>query len=168
MSTQAIKVDTYQNLVGNRWTSSRNGATFEDENPARRGSSLARFQSSTPQDITLAIDVAAKAFRSWRSSSLAERQKLTGRFLELLERSCEELALIVARENGKTIPPQTVLIALVFKLDAAGKRDPESLWLPPAVNLGWYRSHPPAPSSASSSSTWHVTPGQAHVTTRQV
>ena len=44
-------VETYQNYVGNQWKSSRSGATFENENPANRGSVLGCFQSSTAEDV---------------------------------------------------------------------------------------------------------------------
>jgi acyl-CoA reductase-like NAD-dependent aldehyde dehydrogenase len=50
-----------------------------------------------------AIDAAAEAFRSWRRTSIADRQRYIAAFLNLLKDSREELARIVTLENGKTI-----------------------------------------------------------------
>ena len=69
----AQKVETFKNFVNGEWKASRNGATFENENPAVRGRNLALFQSSTPEDVLEAIDVADKAFRSWRRRSAGGR-----------------------------------------------------------------------------------------------
>jgi alpha-ketoglutaric semialdehyde dehydrogenase len=99
----AQKIETFKNLVNGEWKASRNGATFENENPAVRGSNLALFQSSTPEDVLEAIDVADKAFRSWRRTPLSERQQYIAEFLRLLKESREDLARIVTLENGKTI-----------------------------------------------------------------
>jgi aldehyde dehydrogenase (NAD+) len=97
------KVETFNNFVNGKWQASRNGATFENENPAFRGSNVASFQSSTPEDVREAIDVADAAFRSWRKTPLAERQQYIAEFLRLLKAEREELARIVTLENGKTI-----------------------------------------------------------------
>src|SRR5262247_3078076 len=97
------KVETFKNFVNGEWKASRNGATFENENPAQRGSNIALFQSSTPDDVREAIDVADNAFRSWRRTSVPERQQYIAEFLRLLKESREELARIVTLENGKTI-----------------------------------------------------------------
>lgn len=93
----------FNNFIRGRWTRSRHGATFGDENPARRGSDLGAFQSSTADDVREAIDAAADAFRAWRRTSVAERQRCIAEFLNLLKASREELARIVTLENGKTI-----------------------------------------------------------------
>ena len=95
--------ETFRNLVGGQWIPSRSGATCEDENPASRGSNLGLFQSSTAEDITLAIDAAAEAFRAWRRTPVSERQQHIAEFLRRLSESREELARIVTLENGKTI-----------------------------------------------------------------
>ena len=68
-----------------------------------KGSVLASFQSSSPRDITAAIDVAADAFLRWRRTSVDERQQLGARFVQLVRERQEELAVIVAKENGKTL-----------------------------------------------------------------
>ena len=99
----AEKVETFKNFVNGKWVASRNGTTFDDENPARRGSNIAQFQSSTPEDVLEAIDAAEKAFHSWRRTPLAERQQYIAEFLRLLKESREDLARIVTLENGKTI-----------------------------------------------------------------
>jgi aldehyde dehydrogenase (NAD+) len=96
-------VETFKNYVNGQWKASRNGATFENENPALRGSNISQFQSSTPDDVREAIDVADNAFRSWRRTPLAERQQYIAEFLRLLKESREALARIVTLENGKTI-----------------------------------------------------------------
>jgi aldehyde dehydrogenase (NAD+) len=96
-------VETFKNLIGGAWKSSRSGATFEDENPAFRGSNLGRFQSSTVEDVAEAIAAAAGALAGWRRQSIASRQERVGVFLRLLEESRDELARIVTLENGKTI-----------------------------------------------------------------
>lgn len=99
----AEKVETFKNFINGKWTSSRSGATFENENPAHRGSTIGLFQSSTPEDTLEAIDAAEMAFRSWRRTPLAERQQFISEFLRLLKEKREELARIVTLENGKTI-----------------------------------------------------------------
>ena len=95
--------DTHQNFIGGRWTPSRSGATFGDENPAHRGSTLGAFQSSTPDDVREAIAAADDAFRSWRRTTVGERQRYVAAFLNLLNDSRDEIARIVTLENGKTI-----------------------------------------------------------------
>ena len=94
---------TFDIFIDGRWRSSGTGQTFEDENPAFRGTNLGLFQSSGPEDIDQAIGAAEIAFRTWRSTPVPERQQYVSRFLELLKASREELARIVTLENGKTI-----------------------------------------------------------------
>ena len=95
--------ETFSNFVGGRWVPSRTGETFENENPAVKGSNLGLFQSSGPSDIDEAIAVADAAFRAWRRTPLTERQQHVSAFLGLLKTSREELARIVTLENGKTL-----------------------------------------------------------------
>jgi aldehyde dehydrogenase (NAD+) len=96
-------VDTFDNFIRGQWTRSRHGSTFGNENPAKRGSDLGAFQSSTGDDVREAIDAAADAFRSWRRTTIAERQRPIAAFLNLLRDSRDELSRIVTLENGKTI-----------------------------------------------------------------
>src|SRR2546425_5531843 len=95
--------DTFKNFIGGRCTASKAGQTFENENPAIKGSNLGFFQSSGPEDIDEAIGDAEVAFRAWRRTPVAERQQYVSEFLRLLKESREELARIVTLENGKTL-----------------------------------------------------------------
>jgi len=101
--SQKEKVEILKNYVNGKWTPSRDGATFENENPAVRGSNIALLPSSTPEDVREAIDAADNAYRAWRKTPLAERQQYIAEFLRLVKESREELARIVTLENGKTI-----------------------------------------------------------------
>jgi len=96
-------IATFDNFIDGRWKSSRTGQTFENENPASKGSNIGFFQSSDPDDIDEAIGAADTAFRAWRSTPVPERQQHVSEFLRLLNASREELARIVTLENGKTI-----------------------------------------------------------------
>ena len=96
-------VETFANFVGGAWQPSSSGATFGNENPAAIGSNLGLFQASSPDDVVEAIEAAAQAFRGWRRTSIAARQRFVAEFLRLLEGSREELAHIVTLENGKTM-----------------------------------------------------------------
>ena len=95
--------DTFKNFVDGRWKPSQTGQTFDNENPAVKGSNLGFFQSSGPDDIDEAIGAADAAFRTWRSMPVAERQQYVSEFLRLLKTSRDELARIVTLENGKTM-----------------------------------------------------------------
>ena len=95
--------EPFNNFICGQWRPSRSGATFGDENPAIRGSNLGEFQSSTVEDVRDAVDAAVAAFRSWRSTPVAERKHRVQTFLNLLRDSRENLARIVTLENGKTI-----------------------------------------------------------------
>lgn len=95
--------DTFKNFVGGQWKSSRSGETFDNENPAVKGSHLGCFQASTPDDIDEAIGAAEHAFSTWRRTTVAERQRYVAEFLTLLKETREELARIVTLENGKTV-----------------------------------------------------------------
>ena len=95
--------ETFKNFIGGRWKASRTGQTFENENPASMGSNLGFFQSSDVDDVDAAIGEAERAFRTWRRTTVAERQQYIAEFLRLLRQSREELARIVTLENGKTL-----------------------------------------------------------------
>lgn len=147
MSRHAALKDVYMNFVGDKWMPSGDGATFANENPAYRGSSIASFQASTPEDVKHAIAVAVEAFCDWKQSSLSERQKLTSRFLELLEQSSEALASIVARENGKTLLEahgeiQSALVEGRHHLYQTSRFYGQALPSGTAGCIGWEQFHP--------------------------
>lgn len=96
-------METFNNLIHGEWRVSCSGETFDDENPARKGEILGKFQSSTGDDVRDAISAAQKAFSAWRRTDLGERIQKVERFLQLLGQKEEELARIVTAENGKTI-----------------------------------------------------------------
>ncbi|PYR81847.1 MAG: aldehyde dehydrogenase family protein [Acidobacteria bacterium] len=96
-------IETFKNFVGGQWKASKTGKTFENENPASKGSNLGFFQSSGADDIDEAIGEAEIAFRTWRRTTVAERQQYVSEFLRLLKESREELSRIVTLENGKTL-----------------------------------------------------------------
>jgi acyl-CoA reductase-like NAD-dependent aldehyde dehydrogenase len=101
--SQQQKVETFKNFVNGKWKGAGDGATFEDENPALRGSNVGNFPSSTPDDVREALDAADNAYKSWKRTPLAERQNYIAEFLRLLKENRDELARIVTLENGKTI-----------------------------------------------------------------
>jgi len=96
-------IETFKNFVGGQWKTSRTGQTFENENPASRGSNLGFFQSSGADDINETIGEAEAAFHLWGRTTVTERQQYVSEFLRLLKESREELARIVTLENGKTL-----------------------------------------------------------------
>ena len=96
-------VSEFRNFVDGQWTPSRSGQSFDDENPAARGTIVGSFQSSAPDDVNEAISAAETAFRTWRRTPVHERQQFVAEFLRLLKASRDELARIVTLENGKTI-----------------------------------------------------------------
>jgi len=103
MNSMGIGAEVHGNYVGNQWQAASSKATFDDENPARKGCVLASFQASSPRDVTHAVDAAADAWVRWRRTSVEERQRLGDGFVQLVHQRQEELALIVAKENGKTL-----------------------------------------------------------------
>lgn len=94
---------SFLNLIGESWAESSSRRTYADENPSHRGAVLGLFQASLPEDIAAAVDAASHAFPAWRTQALRERQEIIGRFLASLAGAVEELARIIALENGKTI-----------------------------------------------------------------
>ncbi len=103
MNPKETLTEVYGNYVGNQRKTASSQATFDDEDPARKGSVLASFQASSPRDITDAVDAAAEAFLHWRRTPVDERQHLGSRFVQLVRQRQEDLAVIVSRENGKTL-----------------------------------------------------------------
>lgn len=92
-----------RNYINGDWCDSASGETFANEDPAHCKSELNRAQASTEADVDAAITAASTAYETWRRIPAAGRQAVVEKFLNLVERKGEELAVIVSRENGKTI-----------------------------------------------------------------
>jgi acyl-CoA reductase-like NAD-dependent aldehyde dehydrogenase len=83
-------VETFENLIDGKWTRTRSGAVFENENPAACGSNLGLFQSSTPEVVLAAIDAAAAAFRVWRRTPVSDRQAHIAEQVEAVVEAIQE------------------------------------------------------------------------------
>ena len=139
--------EALKNYINGKWAFASQGATFDDENPARKGSVLARFQSSSPQDITSAVDAAAEGFLGWRRTSVEDRQQFGARFIHLLRENQEELAVIVTQENGKTLREaraevQSALVEGTHHVYQASRFCGHTLPAGSTGQTGWVQYHP--------------------------
>ena len=71
------------------------------------GETIASLHYSTAQEIDDAVRVAAEAFPAWANTPVPDRAQVMFAFKALLEEHVDELAEIVVRENGKTLPEAT-------------------------------------------------------------
>lgn len=80
-------------------TPRRTGPVF---NPAT-GAQTAEVAMASGDDVALAVAVAARAYESWRDTSLTRRQNIMFAFRELVAKNKRELAEALTAEHGKTI-----------------------------------------------------------------
>jgi malonate-semialdehyde dehydrogenase (acetylating) / methylmalonate-semialdehyde dehydrogenase len=71
-------------------------------NPAT-GEAVAEIPRTTPEEISAAVESAAKAFPSWSRTPVIQRAKVLFKYRELLEAHAAELIALITEENGKTI-----------------------------------------------------------------
>jgi malonate-semialdehyde dehydrogenase (acetylating)/methylmalonate-semialdehyde dehydrogenase len=64
---------------------------------------IGRVRASDGEGVSRAVGAANEAFASWSIIPVVERARFMFRFADALERRREDLAISVARENGKTI-----------------------------------------------------------------
>jgi len=91
------------NYINGTWQPSRNGALFDQKNPADLTEITGQYQDSTVEDAKEAIASAGKAFQNWKKTPPAGRAKYLRRVLDGMESRLEEIALQITLENGKTL-----------------------------------------------------------------
>src|ERR1700686_1819894 len=93
----------YKNYVNGEWVSSSSGKTFENRNPADREDLIGNFQESNEDDLNAAVEVAHRAFQSWRLTPAPKPGEYLYRVGEILRRDKEKIAREMTREMGKVL-----------------------------------------------------------------
>jgi acyl-CoA reductase-like NAD-dependent aldehyde dehydrogenase len=94
---------TYKWYADGKWREAANGAVFEDFEPYT-GSLYARAADCGPEEAKIAIKAANDAFPAWADTPPVEKARLFLKAAEIVRRRRGEIAEILARETGSTIP----------------------------------------------------------------
>jgi len=92
-----------KNYIGGEWVIPDVSEFHEVKNPAN-GQLLGKTPLSGAAEIDAAAQAAKHAFVAWRRTPVEDRVQSLFQLKFLLEKHAEELAQIVTRENGKTVP----------------------------------------------------------------
>lgn len=92
------------NHIDGRWQPASDGATFADVNPADTTDVIGTFAESTADDARAAVAAAVRAGRAWEQRGPIERGDILFVAAEAMSRRLDELAAVVTREQGKTLP----------------------------------------------------------------
>lgn len=88
-------------LIGGDWKAGHAGA-FDVDDPAT-GTPIATVANGAATDAVAAVDAAALAFPAWRAVPARERSEILRRCFELMVRDADQLATLIAAENGKPL-----------------------------------------------------------------
>ena len=94
---------TYQWYADGKWREAGNGKVFEDFEPYT-GRLYARAADCGPEEAKIAIKAANDAFPAWAETPPVEKARLFLKAAEIVRRRRNEIAEILARETGSTIP----------------------------------------------------------------
>ena len=90
-------------LIDGKEVESVSGRWLQVENPSRRGEIFAEVPNATEQDVDLAVKAAAAAFKTWKTVPAIERGAVILKIAEAVKSELQELARLVANENGNAI-----------------------------------------------------------------
>jgi malonate-semialdehyde dehydrogenase (acetylating)/methylmalonate-semialdehyde dehydrogenase len=101
-------------LIDGEWVESRSSNIQQDTNPATDGV-IAEFPLATREEALAAVEVAHKAFQTWRNVPLRERAYMLftmhGKFRERFEEICR----ILTQDHGRTIDEARGSVARVLE-----------------------------------------------------
>lgn len=92
---------TLNNWIGGQWVKSASEATEDVYNPAT-GEVLAKVPLSTQAELDQAVCAAAEAFATWSRTPVPRRARVLFKYQQLLVEHWDELARMIAQENGKS------------------------------------------------------------------
>ncbi|HEV3219314.1 MAG TPA: aldehyde dehydrogenase family protein [Candidatus Acidoferrales bacterium] len=101
--TTAVAPKLYKNYINGEWQEARGGKAFENRNPANTDDLIGLFAESSEEDVNLAVDSAAEAYRNWRLTPAPRRAEILFRAAEILVRRKDEYARDMTREMGKVL-----------------------------------------------------------------
>jgi succinate-semialdehyde dehydrogenase/glutarate-semialdehyde dehydrogenase len=100
METHDSEFPCREALIGGKWIAAEDGARFEVVDPAD-GSAIAQIADCSAKDAEAAVAAARTAFLVWRTTAPAERSRLLRRWFDLIIGRKNDLAALLAREQGK-------------------------------------------------------------------
>jgi len=99
----ASRVPIFQWYAGGEWRDAAESALFDDFEPYT-GQRYARVANCGPKEAKIAIASAHQAFPAWAKTPPAEKARLFFKAADIVRRRRAEIAEILARETGSTIP----------------------------------------------------------------
>jgi malonate-semialdehyde dehydrogenase (acetylating) / methylmalonate-semialdehyde dehydrogenase len=90
-------------FIGNEFVPSRSADVRPVLNPATQ-EVVSQVPFATLEEVDQAVAAAARAYRTWRHTSLPERMRVMLRLQQLVRGAAGELAQVISREQGKTVP----------------------------------------------------------------
>src|SRR5437763_13538009 len=90
-------------LIAGRWQASTSDRTGPVYNPST-GKVIARVPLCTAAEVDAAVRAAAAALPAWAETPAVDRARFLFRYRDKLEQHTDELAKLVTREHGKTLP----------------------------------------------------------------
>lgn len=93
----------HKNYINGEWVASRSGQTFENRNPANTDDLVGVFQKSSVDDVKMAIDAAAEAYKKWRLVPAPKRGEILYRVASRLAAHKEDFSRDMTREMGKIL-----------------------------------------------------------------
>lgn len=106
MTGTVADVRSYQWYAGGQWHDVSNGRMFDDFEPYT-GNLYARVPDCGAEEARAAISAAHEGFGPWAATPPAEKARLFFKAAEIVRRRRPEIAQILARETGSTIPFST-------------------------------------------------------------
>jgi aldehyde dehydrogenase (NAD+) len=93
---------SYGNYIDGAWQAAER--MFDSTNPTRPEEVVGRFAAASPKDVQAAQAAARAAAEPWRLTSPIARGEILFRAAERLASVSEEIAVVMTREEGKTLP----------------------------------------------------------------
>ena len=92
-----------EHFIGGKRVAGTSGS-FGDVFDPNTGEVQARVPFASADEVTAAVDDAAKAQPAWAAQNPQKRARVLMRFLQLVNDEMEDLARLLASEHGKTVP----------------------------------------------------------------
>ena len=102
-TTSTAETKTLKSLIGGSWRDSASKRTSPVYNPST-GQVIAHTPLCSATETNEAVQAAAAALPGWSETPVVERARVMFRYRDLLAKNFDELAELVTREHGKTLP----------------------------------------------------------------